>query len=181
MPLRLIFLFLASILIRSIKTVQNISMNAGHRYFSAVLIGIDTLFFLLVFKNVIDNELTVFVVLAVAAGYILGFLLGTYVEERIALGKLFVTIKIPKSHAKELSETLRKNGFVFVQSKRFYSHKGKLKKIFQGVIYRKELPKLKKITKDFRIIGTAENLKTTFGRKLLTTKEYLNAQSSISE
>ena len=176
MPLRLIYIFILCVLIRSIKTVQNISQNSGHKVLSGFLIALDTSFFLLVFKDVITNDLTTPVIAAVALGYVAGYFIGTFIEERIALGKVVVTIKIPKDKSKSLAIILRKNGFVFIQSKRYYSHKGKLKKILHGVIYRKELPKLKKITKGLPIIATVEHVKDTFGRKMVSSKQYLEEE-----
>jgi uncharacterized protein YebE (UPF0316 family) len=176
MALGLITIFILCVLIRSIKTVQNISQNSGHRVLSAFLIVADTSFFLLVFKDVITNDLTVSVVAAVALGYVVGYFIGTFIEERIALGKVVVTIKIPKEKSRDLAKVLKENGFIFVQSKRYYSHKGKLKKIQTGVIYRKELPKLKKITKGLPVIATVEHVKDTFGRKMITSKQYLEEE-----
>ena len=173
---RIIYIFILCILIRSIKTIQNISQNSGYKTISMFLIVVDTTFFLLVFKDVISNELTIPIIMAVAFGYMIGYLLGSYVEEKIALGKAVVTIKIPKSKSKELAKILKENGFVFTQSKRHYSHKGKLKKIHQGIVYRKELPKIKSITKDLPIIATIEHVKATFGRELISAKDYLEAQ-----
>jgi len=176
MPYRLIYIFILCVLIRSIKTVQNISQNSGHKALSAVLIALDTTFFLLVFKDVITNELTTSVIASVALGYVVGYFIGTFIEERIALGKVVITIKIPKEKSPELAKILKDNGFVFIQSKRYYSHKGKLKKILHGVIYRKELPKLKKIVKGLPIIATVEHVKDTFGRKMVSSKQYLEEE-----
>ena len=135
---------------------------------------------MLVFKDVLTNDLTIPVMLAVAIGYMVGYLLGTFIEEKIALGKAVVTIKIRKSKSPELAKILKENGFQFIQSKRHYSAKGKLKKIFQGVVYRKELPKLKVITKDLPIIATVEQVKATFGREMIKAKDYLEIEKEGS-
>ena len=176
MALSIAVIFIFCVLIRSIKTVQNISQNSGHKFLSAFLIALDTGFFLVVFKDVITNELTLPIIAAVALGYVTGYFLGSFIEDKIALGKAVVTIKVPKEKAKDLAKLLRKHGFVFIQSKRFYSHKGKLKKILQCVVYRKELPKLKKLTKGMPIIATVEHVKDTFGRKIVSAKEYLEIE-----
>ena len=169
----IIQLFVLSILVRSIKTIQNITQIGGHKAVTSLLIVIDTVFFLYVFRTVVVNELNIILLLTVAGGYVVGYYIGSIVEEKMALGKLVVTIKISKTHSKELSKTLRKNGFVFIQSKRFYSHKGKLRKLHQGIIYRKELPKLKHITKDLPIIATVGEVKSTFGKNLISSRDYL--------
>ncbi|MCK5176257.1 MAG: hypothetical protein KAQ92_00900, partial [Candidatus Aenigmarchaeota archaeon] len=71
------------------------------------------------------------------------------------------------------------NGFIFIQSKRYYSHKGKLRKMHEGIIYRKELPKLKKITEEFNIVGVVSDIKSTFGKEIFSTKEYLKINKEI--
>ena len=170
---RIIFIFLMCMAIRTIKTMQKINEISGHKLITAVLIGMDTTVFLLVFKNLLTGELVVPVILAMAFGYISGYYLGAFIEEKMALGKVKVTIKIAKEQSKKLSKILSENGFVFVRTKRVYSHKNKLRKIHQGVIYRKELPKLKHLLKDLNLIAYVEQIKSTFGKKIISSKEYL--------
>ena len=170
---RIIFIFLMCVAIRTIKTVQKINEISGHKFITAILIGMDTTVFLFVFQNLLTSELIVPVVLAMAFGYICGYYLGAFIEERMALGKVKVTIKIAKEQSKQLSKVLLDNGFVFVRSKRVYSHKNKLRKIYEGVIYRKELPKLKNVLKDLNLIAYVEQIKSTFGKKIISSKEYL--------
>lgn len=160
-------------IMRCVKTIQNITQIGGHKTITAFLLAIETLILLLVFKDVITGELTILVIIAVIAGYVLGYLIGSYIEDKMALGKVIVTIKIAREKSNKLAEVLKEHGFIFIQSKRFYSHKGKLRKIHQGVIYRKELPKLKAITKDFNIVASVENIKSTFGKKIISSKDYL--------
>ena len=174
MILRLAYIFLMCGVMRCIKTIQSITQIGGHKAITAFLIAMETLIFLLVFKNVITGDLTVLIIVAVIAGYVLGYLIGSYIEDKMALGKVIVTIKIAKEKSKDLSKVLKEHGFIFIQSKRFYSHKGKLRKIHQGIIYRKELPHLKAITKDFNIVASIENLKDTFGKKIISSKDYLD-------
>ncbi|MFH0832307.1 MAG: hypothetical protein V1900_01105 [Candidatus Aenigmatarchaeota archaeon] len=175
MIIELIQLFVLSVIIRSIKTIEDITQIGGHKTITAFLIVIETVFFLYVFRAIVLSDLNLFLLVAVAGGYVAGYYLGSIIEDKMALGKLIVTIKISKSHSKHLSKILRDNGFVFIQSKRFYTHKGKLRKIHQGIIYRKELPKLKHITKDLPIIATVEDVKSTFGKKIISSKDYLEA------
>ena len=166
-------LFVLSIVVRSIKTVQFITQIGGHKATTAVLIVIDTVFFLYVFRAVVISDLNLLLLAAVAAGYVVGYYIGSFIEDKMALGKLVVTIKIAKSRSKQLSKILRVNGFVFIRSKRFYTHKGKLRKLYQGIIYRKELPKLKQVTKDLPIIATVEDVKSTFGKRIISSNDYL--------
>ena len=178
MIIELAVLFVLSALVRCVKTVETITQVAGHKLVTSVLIALDTVLFLIVFRNVIINDITAPVLAAVAGGYIAGYYAGAFAEETMALGKLLVTIKISKEHSRRLAGILRENGFVFVQSKRFYSHKGKLKKLHQGIIYRKELPKLKGITKSLPVMATVEDVKSTFGKSVISSKDYLENQKN---
>lgn len=173
MAWRLVYICLMCLVMRSLKTIQNITQIGGHKKITMILITLETLIFLLVFKNILTGELTFFIIIAVALGYIMGYLIGSFIEDKIALGKVKITIKIAKEKSKDLSKVLKENGFIFIQSKRYYSHKGKLRKLHQGIIYRNELPKLKAITKGFNIVASVENLKATFGKRIISSKEYL--------
>ena len=99
---RIIFIFLMCMAIRTIKTMQKINEISGHKLITAVLIGMDTTVFLLVFKNLLTGELVVPVILAMAFGYISGYYLGAFIEEKMALGKVKVTIKIAKEQSKKV-------------------------------------------------------------------------------
>lgn len=171
---RLSYIFFMCILIRCIKTIQNITQISGQKFVTALLIALDTVFFLLIFKNLLTGELTTELIFTVSLGFIVGYYIGSYIEERMALGKVKVTIKIPKEKSIDLFETLNQQGFIFTRSTRHYTHRGKLRKYYEGVIYRRELPKLKEATKGFNALFIIENIKDTFGKKILTSKEYLS-------
>ena len=112
--LRLLYLLSMCVLIRCIKTIQSITQMAGQKAISAFLIGLDTVAFLLVFKDVITGELTVAVVTTMACGYIIGYYIGSYIEEKMALGKVVVTIKIAKEY-----QNFQRLGFLnFIISRR---------------------------------------------------------------
>ncbi len=170
---RLTYIFLMCILIRCIKTIQNITQIAGQKFVTAVLIALDTVFFLLIFKTLLTGDLSASLIFTVSLGFIVGYYIGSYIEEKMALGKVKVTIKVAKERSSELFESLNEEGFIFTRSTRHYTHRGKLRKYYEGIIYRKELPKLKETTKGFNALFIIENIKDTFGKKIFTSKEYL--------
>ena len=176
MILRVIYIFVMCIFIRGIKTIQNISQVLGHKMLSASLIGVDTVLFLLVFKDVMSGDMSVPIVLAMAFGYIAGYYLGSIVEDKIALGHVFITLKVAKENSRNISNLLKQNGFIFITSKRYYSHKGKFRKLHKGIIHRRDLPKLKHILHEQNIVGIVENVKETFGKRIISTKEYLEVE-----
>jgi uncharacterized protein YebE (UPF0316 family) len=165
--------------VKVINTIFKLNEISGNRGIAILLLGVDTTLFLLIFKNVISGDLTVPIVFTMAFGYMAGYTIGCFIEEKMALGKVNVVIKISKKNFKELSKVLTQNGFIFVRTKRVYSQNGKLKKLYQGIVFRKELPKLKKILKDFSFVAYLEPIKGTFGKKILTSKEYSKKIRSI--
>ncbi len=173
---RLILIFLATMTIRTIGTLQKINEYEGRRSIATVLIGIDTVLFLLVLRDILSTEVTIPIVLSMATGYMVGYVIGTFIEEKMALGKVLVTIKISKKYSKELHRRLKENGFVFIRTKRVYTHKNKPKKIYQGIIYRKELPKLKSILEGLKFVAYVSPIKHHFGSRIVTAEEYLKDQ-----
>ena len=173
---RLAFVFLACMGINAVKTLRKINEIAGHRKAATMLIAVDTIIFLLVFRDLITNELTVPVVAVMAIGYVTGYNIGSWVEEKMALGEVSVTIKIPKSQSKELWRRLKESGFVFTRTQRAYSHKDKPRKFYHGIIFRKELPKLKKILDGLNYVSHAEPVKDIFGKRLVKSDEYLEKE-----
>lgn len=164
------------VIIKSIGTVKSIVRIGGHKAMTMFLMGVDTLLFVFIFSDVLSNDLEIPVLTALVSGYLLGYYIGTLIEEKMALGKAFVTIKIAKKESHKLAKTLKEKGFIFVQSKRFYSHKRKLRKIHQGIVYRKELPKLEKLLNNFNVIATVQNVKKVFGKDVISSEDYLRYQ-----
>lgn len=178
MIIKLLLVFIACIGINTIKTVRKISEIEGHKRLASLLIGLDTLLFMFIIADIISNDLGFIFVISMASGYILGYWIGTMLEEKIALGKVSVTIKIPKHQSKELWKTLRENGFIFIRTQRVYSHKNKPRKMYEGIIYRQELPKLKNILRNFNLVAHVQPIKDTFGKTILTSDKYLKHQSN---
>lgn len=166
------------VVIRAVKTLESIIKILGHKTITSLLIGLDSVLFLLVFKKILSDTITIPIVITMVVGYIVGYLLGAIFEEKLALGKVFVTLKVSKEDSPEISKILKAGGYVFIMSKRYYSHTGKLRKLYKAVIFRKELPHLRHILRKYNIVGTVENVKSTFGKPLRTKEEYLNLQNS---
>lgn len=173
MILRILMIFLMCVLTRTIRTVQKLNETSGNRKITAFLIGLDTIIFLLIFKNVLSDDLSVGIVISMASGYIIGYYIGSAIESKMALGKILVTIKIGKDQSKALWKILTENGYVFTRSKRIYTHKNKSRKLYQGVIFRKELPELKSLIKKLNYFAYTEPIKSTFGKEIVSSKDYI--------
>lgn len=101
-------------IIKSISTVKSIVRIGGHKFMTMTLIAIDTILFVFIFNDVLSGELSLPIVLSLVGGYLVGYYIGTLIEEKMALGKVFVTIKIAKKDSHDLADRLKQNGFIFI-------------------------------------------------------------------
>ncbi len=165
------------VIIKSISTIRFISEVKGYKFLSMFLISVDTILFILIFNDILSQELSAPIIASLIAGYLTGYNIGTFIEDKIALGKVTVNIKIRESDSEKLKEKLKKNGFIFVESEYNYSHKGKKRCIYQGILLRKELPKLKKVLSELDVIATVQEVKEVCGKTVIPSKKYLRYQN----
>ncbi|MFW6046195.1 MAG: hypothetical protein ACOCP4_00090 [Candidatus Woesearchaeota archaeon] len=165
-------------LIKSISTLKFIVEVKGYRLMSMILIMVDLVLFISIFNDLLSGELSAPIIGSLGLGYITGYNIGLYMEKKIALGKVSVNIKIRKKDSEYLRKELKKNGFIFIKSDENYSHKGKKRVLFNGVIFRKELPKLRGIINKMDLIATVYEVKEVCGKKVIPSKEYLRLQST---
>ncbi len=94
----------------SLLTMRTMFMLKGKRYQASLISGVEAFVFVLGIGLVIDNLEEIQNLFAYAAGFALGILAGTKIEEYLALG--YVTVKvISKKILNPLPENLRKKGF----------------------------------------------------------------------
>jgi uncharacterized protein YebE (UPF0316 family) len=164
-------MFFIAILIKVINTFSKLSEIRGNRKLAVVLLGIDSFLFLMVFKRVMTNTSTLPVVVMLSVGFMVGYILGGKLEEYVALGNIAATIKVAKKDSKVLFKRLEDAGFIFTRTKRIYTHTGIPVKLYHGILFRKELPKLKKCLKGLDHITYTETVSGVFGKKLIRTKK----------
>ncbi|MBT4334495.1 hypothetical protein HOD61_01635 [archaeon] len=166
MIFNLFLLFSVAVLIKVIGTFSKLSEIRGNRHLAVIFLGIDSFLFLLVFKNIMSNPTGLSTIFVLSVGFMCGYLLGGKLEERVAAGYIAATIKVSKENSKELYRRLNKEGFIFTRSKRIYSSNGGYRKLYHGIIFRKELPRLKKCLKGLDHISYTESISDIFGKKL---------------
>jgi len=163
-------MFGAAILIKILNTFSKLSEIRGNRKLAVIFLGIDSFIFLSVFKKVMTDTSSIFVIAMLSMGFMVGYLLGGKLEEYVALGNIAATIKVAKTDSKVLFKRLNDAGFIFTRSKRVYTHTGIAVKIYHGILFRKELSKLKKCLKGLDHITYTEAVSGVFGKKLVRAK-----------
>ena len=170
MILDLVLMFGVAVLIKIINTFSKLSELRGNRTLAVIFLGIDSFLFLLVFKNLMSNASGIPIIVMLSIGFMVGYILGGKLEEKIALGFITATIKVAKGDSKELFKRLNGAGFIFTRTQRIYTHLGNARKVYHGILYRKELPRLKKCLEGLDHITYTETVKDIFGKKILRIK-----------
>jgi uncharacterized protein YebE (UPF0316 family) len=94
----------------SLLTVRTIFILKGKRYLASMVSAAEAFVFVLGVGLVLENLSNIQNLVAYAAGFALGVLLGTKIEERLALG--YVTVKVISNKTDYLlPELLRRKGF----------------------------------------------------------------------
>lgn len=96
----------------SFFTIRMILTLKGQRYLAASISSLEVLIYVIGLGLVLDNLNEIQNLIAYALGYALGVLVGTKIEERLALG--YVTVKVITNHFDQdqaLSEILREQGY----------------------------------------------------------------------
>jgi uncharacterized protein YebE (UPF0316 family) len=103
-------IFFARLTDVSMGTVRQILIIRGRRGIASISAFFEIMIWILAVSNVIISGWNVFYILAYASGFASGNYLGSYIEERIALGYMFAYI-VPKKRSNNLAQKLRKVGF----------------------------------------------------------------------
>jgi uncharacterized protein YebE (UPF0316 family) len=94
----------------SLLTVRTMFVLKGKRYLAALISAGEAFVFVLGLGLVIANLGEIQNLIAYAAGFAIGILVGTKIEERLALG--YVTVKVISAHIHyPLAQELRRKGF----------------------------------------------------------------------
>ncbi len=105
-----IMIFLARLTDVSMGTIRQILIIRGRRGIASISAFFEIMIWILAVSRVITQLDKFYYMIAFALGFASGNYLGSYIEERIALGYMFAYI-VPKKHPLELAEKLRKAGF----------------------------------------------------------------------
>ena len=103
-------IFLARLADVSMGTVRQILIIRGRRGIASISAFFEIMIWIIAISRVVTQLDKVYYVFAFAFGFASGNYLGSYIEERIALGYLFAYI-MPKKRSNNLAQKLRKAGF----------------------------------------------------------------------
>src|SRR5699024_518032 len=94
----------------STSTMRMILTMKGRRYLAAAVSTLEVIMYIIGLSIVLDNLDGIQNIAAYAEGYALGIIIGSKIEERLALG--YITVNVVSSHPEyHLSEKLRQEGF----------------------------------------------------------------------
>lgn len=105
-----LLIFGARIVTVSMGTLRSVVAVRGQKYLATVMGFFETLLFILVISNVLQNVGNIWNVLGYCGGFAAGTLVGLSIEEKLALG--YVTVQaISKSDGPAIASALRDAGY----------------------------------------------------------------------
>ncbi|MDR3226334.1 MAG: DUF2179 domain-containing protein [Prevotellaceae bacterium] len=105
-----IMIFLARICDVTLGTLRVIFVARGQKYIAPILGFFEVFIWVVVISELLNSANNIICYAAYAGGYATGNFVGMLVEERIAIGMVFMKIFLPKG-GKDLAERFNKNGF----------------------------------------------------------------------
>jgi len=106
----LLLIFVLQVVYVTLLTIRTILTIKGYRYFAACLSAVDVLIYVTAFKIILDNLDQPMNLVIYCVGYAIGILVGVFVEERLALGYVNLSIISKDAHT-TLAKELREKGF----------------------------------------------------------------------
>ena len=105
-----LIIFAVNIVYVSSSTIRMILTLKGRPYLAALVSSVEVILYIIGLSLVLDNLGDLQNIIAYAAGYALGIIIGSYLEDRLALG--YITINVVSSNPElEFTKRLRKEGF----------------------------------------------------------------------
>ena len=105
-----LIILVVNIIYVSSSTMRMILTLKGRRYLAAAVSTLEVVVYIIGLSIVLDNLDGIQNIIAYAVGYALGIIIGSIIEERLALGYITVNVVSSKPELK-FSESLRKEGF----------------------------------------------------------------------
>ncbi|WP_445490093.1 DUF2179 domain-containing protein [Niallia sp. 03133] len=105
-----LIILIINIVYVSFFTIRMILTLKGQRYLAAFLSSIEVIIYVIGLGLVLDNLDQIQNLIAYAAGYAIGVIVGMKIEEKLALGYITANV-ITKEYDKDLPKTLREQGY----------------------------------------------------------------------
>lgn len=147
MPLEYLLIFFARVCDVTLSTVRMILVVRGKRYPAAAIGLVEASIYITALGRVMRNIDDPLKVLAYGLGFASGTLLGSWVEERLALGHVTLEVIPPEENAEELLRAVRTAGYG-VTVLTGHGLKGP-KQVLLVSTARKSLPRLAAIIEEF--------------------------------
>ena len=104
-------IFLLRLLDQTLGTLRILCVNKGKPLFGAILGFIESAIWIVAISQVIQDLNDPFLIFGYALGFAAGTIMGSYIENTIAIGDIVVRIFVPKdSDSEKVAEELRING-----------------------------------------------------------------------
>ena len=104
-------IFLLRLLDQTLGTLRILYVNKGKPLFGAILGFIESAIWIVAISQVIQDLNDPFLIFGYALGFAAGTIMGSYIENTIAIGDIVVRIFVPKdSDSEKVAEELRING-----------------------------------------------------------------------
>lgn len=107
-------IFSLRVLNNTLDTMRLLMVMRGKKWISWILGFLVSLIYVLLFTSVLSNLDNPLYMIAYAAGFATGNVIGMWIEERMAMGYLRLEVVSP-GHGAELAEKLRENGFAVTE------------------------------------------------------------------
>lgn len=145
------FIFFLNLISNCLGTLKTIFISKQLGKITYWLVAVDSLLFAVVLKAISsgDNFISI---LAFVLGKVIGSMLADYIEEKLALGLLEVSIYAKEEKAIEIADFLRSLGYSVTNFKG-YGIEGKERFMITITIARKEMSLLKNILKKYNLIN----------------------------
>ena len=104
-------IFILRLLDQTLGTLRILYVNKGKPLFGAILGFIESAIWIVAISQVIQDLNDPFLIFGYALGFAAGTIMGSYIENTIAIGDIVVRIFVPKhSDGEKVAEELRTNG-----------------------------------------------------------------------
>ena len=104
-------IFILRLLDQTLGTLRILYVNKGKPLFGAILGFIESAIWIVAISQVIQDLNDPFLIFGYALGFAAGTIMGSYIENTIAIGDIVVRIFVPKdSDSEKVAEELRTNG-----------------------------------------------------------------------
>ena len=104
-------IFLLRLLDQTLGTLRILYVNKGKPLFGAILGFIESAIWIVAISQVIQDLNDPFLIFGYALGFAAGTIMGSYIENTIAIGDIVVRIFVPKdSDSEKVAKELRTNG-----------------------------------------------------------------------